>query len=293
MKLSILISVYHKESPEFLRQALDSLAAQTVRADEVVIVKDGPLGDQLDTTIASFDWKLPIVTLQLHKNVGLGAALRAGLRHCRGELVARMDADDICLAHRLEKQMAFLEQHPEVDLVGGAIAEFYNDCAKIESLRRMPCTAQQLNKVARFRNPVNHMTVMFRKASVLAAGNYQPWAGFEDYELWARMLMRGDRFHNLDDVLVHVRCGNGMQQRRGGLRYLREEIRLQQRFVKIGFLSKRQFVFNVVTRAPIRLAPVVLRSMFYRAMLRDVTPLRSDSAIPAAPSVQVPQIEAR
>jgi hypothetical protein len=107
------------------------------------------------------------------------------------------------------------------------------------------------------------------------------------------MLMRGHRFHNLEDVLVHVRCGNGMQQRRGGLRYLREEIRLQQRFVKIGFLSKLQFVFNVATRTPIRLAPVVLRSMFYRAMLRDVRHLRSDTSIPAAPSVQVPQIEAR
>jgi glycosyltransferase involved in cell wall biosynthesis len=67
MKLSVLISVYRKESPEFLRQSLDSLAAQTVRADEILVVKDGPIGDQLDATIASYHWKLPIVTLNWTK----------------------------------------------------------------------------------------------------------------------------------------------------------------------------------------------------------------------------------
>jgi len=269
MKLSVLMSVYHKESPEFLRQSLDSLAAQTIQADEVVVVKDGPLGSELHATINSYCGRLPITTLQLNENVGLGAALRAGLNRCGEKFVARMDSDDICLPHRFEKQLKFLEQNPEVDLVGGAIAEFHSDCTRIESVRRMPSTAERLNRVARFRNPLNHMTVMFRKGSVLAAGNYQPYAGFEDYELWARMLMRGHRFHNLDDILVHVRCGNGMQQRRGGLRYLREEIKLQRHFVKIGFLSKPQFLLNLIMRAPARIVPLPLRSIFYQRMLRQ------------------------
>jgi len=269
MKLSVLISVYRKESPEFLCQSLDSLAVQTFQADEVVVVKDGLLGSELDATISSYRGRLPITTLQLNENVGLGVALREGLNQCRAELVARMDSDDICLPDRFEKQLKFMELNPEVDLVGGAIAEFHSDWAKVESVRRMPSTAEQLNRVARFRNPLNHMTVMFRKASVVAAGNYQPCAGFEDYELWARMLMRGDRFHNLDDILVHVRCGNGMQQRRGGLRYLREEIKLQRRFVKTGFLSRPQFLLNLVTRAPVRVVPLPLRSIFYQRMLRQ------------------------
>ncbi len=270
MKLSVLMSVYHKESPEFLRQSLDSLIKQTVKTDEVVLVKDGAIGDELETTIASTEEKLPLVTVQLKQNSGLGLALQTGLNLCKGELIARMDSDDICVPDRFEKQLPLLEQHPDVDVVGGAIAEFHSDCTKIESVRRMPSTAAQLNTFARFRNPLNHMTVMFRKASVLAAGNYQPYAGFEDYELWARMLMRGQRFCNLDDVLVYVRCGNGMQQRRGGLRYLAEEIRLQRHFLKIGFLSKPQFLLNLVTRAPVRIAPLPLRSAFYQKMLRQV-----------------------
>lgn len=269
MKLSVLMSVYHKESPEFLRQSLDSLIAQTVKSDEVVMVKDGALGDELETTIASTEKELPLVIVQLKENLGLGPALQAGLSRCGGELIARMDSDDICVPDRFEKQLPFLEQHPDVDVVGGAIAEFHSDCTKIEFVRRMPSAGEQLRTLARFRNPLNHMTVMFRKASVLAAGNYQAYPGFEDYELWARMLMRGHRLCNLDEVLVYVRCGNGMQQRRGGLQYLQEEIRLQQRFVKMGFLTKPQFLLNLVTRAPVRIVPLPLRSVFYQRMLRQ------------------------
>ena len=103
MKFSVLMSVYQRESPEFLRQSLDSLAAQTIQADEVVIVKDGPVGAEIAAVIDSHSRKLPIVTLQLEKNAGLGPALNAGLSRCAGDLVARMDSDDICLPDRFEK----------------------------------------------------------------------------------------------------------------------------------------------------------------------------------------------
>jgi glycosyltransferase involved in cell wall biosynthesis len=269
MKLSVLMSVYHRESPEFLRQSLDSLAVQTIQADEVVIVKDGPVGAEIAAVIDSQSGKLPIATLQLEKNAGLGPALNAGLSRCTGDLVARMDSDDICLPDRCEKQLAFLERNPDVDVVGGAIAEFRTDCKKIESIRRMPYSVERLGRIARQRNPLNHMTVMFRKASVLAAGNYQSCPGFEDYDLWARMLMQGAQIRNLEDVLVNARVGNSMQQRRGGFRYLQEEARLQYRFLKMGFVSKGQFVMNLVSRAPVRLAPVSLRAVFYRRLLRQ------------------------
>ncbi len=94
MKLSVLMSVYCKESPFFLRQSLDSLVAQSLPADEVVIVEDGPLGEELEAAIDSYRSLLPIVSLRLPVNGGLGAALREGLQVCRGEFVARMDSDD-------------------------------------------------------------------------------------------------------------------------------------------------------------------------------------------------------
>jgi O104-antigen biosynthesis beta-1,3-galactosyltransferase len=269
MKLSVLMSVYHKEQPDFLRQSLDSLVAQSVEADEVVIVKDGPVGDSLEAVIASYKERLPIVALQLKENVGLGPALRAGLCECRGELVARMDSDDICLPERFEKQLAVLEAKPSVDVVGGAAAEFINDFRVIGAVRRLPCAAEQLKRFAKFRNPLNHMTVMFRRSAVLAVGGYRPFPGLEDYDLWARMLVRGMELRNLDEVLVLVRCGNGMIHKRGSVQYAKEEIRLYRHFLAIGFISLPEFAFNILARAPVRIMPASLRSIVYKTLLRQ------------------------
>jgi glycosyltransferase involved in cell wall biosynthesis len=268
MKLSVLISVYHKESPDFLRQSLESIAAQTLAPDEVVIVKDGPLGKALDAAIDSAACDLPIVCVSLPANVGLGLALRAGLNACRGEYIARMDSDDICLPYRFEKQMEFLAQNPQIDVLGSAIEEFADDPFSPHALRLLPATGSELLAFAKSRTPLNHVTVVFRKASVLAAGSYQHYPGFEDYHLWARMLMQGFRLHNMPEILVRVRCGTGMQGRRGGLDYLRKDVEFQLFLRKIGLLQGHECARNMLLRAPIRLAPQFVRSICYRHFLR-------------------------
>lgn len=271
MKLSVLMPVYHRESPRFLRECLASLAAQTVTADEVVIVEDGPLGAELKEVIRAARQALPIVSVPLPVHGGLGTALRAGMDACRGELVARMDADDLCTPERFARQLDFLERNPQVDVVGGAIAEFRSDPLAIESVRRLPASGRALLNFAKLRNPMNHMTVMFRRRAVLDAGSYKSCADFEDYHLWARMLRRGCRLHNLGDVLVHVRCGNGMQRRRGGWSYLTGELAFQRFLYCIGLVSASDGVRNVLVRAPIRLVPASLRSAFYLHFLRERT----------------------
>lgn len=269
LRLSVLMPVCSKEVPESLRQSLESLCAQTLPADEVVLVEDGPLGEGLAEVIASFRARLPIVSVKLPVNEGLGIALRAGLDRCRGEFVARMDGDDISVRHRFERQIAFLEGHPEVDVVGGAIAEFDDGRSTPRAIRRLPASGAGLLKFAKHRNPLNHMTVMFRKAAVIAAGNYQPCPAFEDYHLWSRMLICGCRLHNLEDILVYARCGDGMQSRRGGLSYVRQEIRMQRLLREMGFLSRFECIRNIVVRTPLRLIPRRLRALAYRVLLRD------------------------
>jgi glycosyltransferase involved in cell wall biosynthesis len=269
MKLSTLMSVYLKESPIFLRACLNSLASQTRTPDEVVIVEDGPLDEELEGTIETYKKHLPIVPVRLPVHAGLGPALHTGLNECRGEFVARMDSDDICVPKRFATQLDFLERNPQIDIVGGAIAEFNENPSKPSSIRRLPPTSGQLAVFARLRNPLNHMTVMFRKASVLSAGSYRGLLGFEDYDLWARMLMMGQHLHNLDPVLVHVRCGNGMQSRRGGISYLKQEVNLQLSLYRMGFVSPAQFALNIALRSPVRLTPSPLRSILYQVFLRD------------------------
>jgi glycosyltransferase involved in cell wall biosynthesis len=271
MKLSVLMSVYQRESPDHLSQCLDSLAVQTFPANEVVIVEDGALSEPLQAVIAAYQTILPIVSLPLPFHVGLGAALRTGLYACRGEYVARMDSDDICVPHRFQSQVKFLEDNTEVDVVGSAIAEFEQDKSVPHAVRLLPAAGQALRRFARSRTPMNHMTVVFRKASVVASGNYESCQGFEDYHLWARMLTLGYRLHNMNEVLVYARCGNGMQGRRGGLAYLKGEIKFQSFLRKMGLLDVAGSIRNILMRGPIRLAPASVRSLCYNLFLR--TPL--------------------
>jgi glycosyltransferase involved in cell wall biosynthesis len=268
MKLSVLMSVYHKESPANLRQSLDSLSAQTLAADEVVIVEDGPLGEPLLAVLDEYRKILPVVSLPLPVQSGLGAALRAGLYLCQAEYVARMDSDDICVPERFQRQVNFLDNHREVDVVGGAIAEFEQDSSLPRSIRLLPSAGQALRRFAKTRTPMNHVTVTFRKASVVASGNYESCQGFEDYHLWARMLTLGYRLHNMNEILVYVRCGNGMQGRRGGLAYLKGEIEFQAFLRKMGLLDAAESLLNILMRGPIRLAPDSVRSLCYSLFLR-------------------------
>lgn len=269
MKLSVLMSVYGGECAEFLRQSLDSLAAQTRHADEIVLVEDGALGSDLIDVIGRAARVLPMVPVRLQTQSGLGVALREGLDACRGEFVARMDSDDICVPWRFARQLDFLERNPQVDVAGSAIAEFRDDPLITESIRRLPETSQRLLGFARYRNPLNHVTAMFRRQSVLDAGSYQPCEGFEDYHLWARMLARGCGLHNLPDVLVHVRCGNGMQRRRGGFSYFLRELAFQRFLYRTGLLALPEVARNVLLRAPLRIAPAFIRSFCYQRFLRD------------------------
>jgi glycosyltransferase involved in cell wall biosynthesis len=272
MKLSVLMSVYGRDSAEFLRQSLDSLAAQTVPAGEIVLVEDGPLGAGLAETIRVAANLLPVVPVRLAANAGLGAALREGLSACRGEFVARMDADDICAPERFARQLEFLEQNAQIDVAGSAIAEFDDDPLAIRSIRRLPATHPELMRFAKYRNPLNHVTVMFRRRSVLDAGSYQPCAGFEDYHLWVRMLRGGFRLHNLSSALVYVRCGSGMQQRRGGFSYLLRELAFQRFLHSTGLLAASDCARNILLRAPIRMAPAFVRSFCYERFLREPAP---------------------
>jgi glycosyltransferase involved in cell wall biosynthesis len=267
-KFSVLLPIYFRDSPEHLAECLSSLAAQTRPAEEILIVKDGSLGEALEGVIHSYSPRLPINILQLAENAGLGLALRAGVEKCCFEIIARMDADDVCALDRFELEVAFLEAHPEIDVLSGTMREFDSDPAVWITERRLPREHTAILAFAKHRNPINHMAVVFRKSAVIAAGSYRSLPGFEDYALWVRMLMNGSRFHNLDNVCTYARCGNGMHRRRGGWNYLLYEASLFWHFRSLGFLSTREAMRSIGLRLPVRLVPARLRSLLYRLFVR-------------------------
>ena len=268
---SVLLSVYRKEQPAYLQQSLNSIFTQTLMPDEVVLVKDGPLTEELDMVIGDYCRKYPILKIvSLAQNQGLGKALNEGLKHCSYDLVARMDTDDIAKSDRFEKQVKVFKEHPELDLVGAWIDEFEGDVSHVISVRKVPEFPIEIKQYALKRSPTNHAVVMFRKSAVLLAGGYLHFPLFEDYYLWVRMLMNGAKFYNIQESLSYFRFSPDMFKRRGGWRYALTEFRFQWLLKQIHFISCPQFVTNVLIRFTARIIPNSLRTFVYTKMLRHV-----------------------
>lgn len=271
MNFSVLMSIYYKENPNFLNQCFVSIwTEQTLRPTQIVLVKDGVLTPELEQVILVWQEKLGDVlkAVPLDTNVGLGKALNAGLQYCQNEWVFRMDTDDICVPERFKKQVDFVSNHPNIDIVGGQIIEFEKQINDSQTIKSVPVNHQDIIKYAKARNPINHMTVAFKKSAVQKVGGYRHAPLYEDYDLWVRLLLNQYQFANLSDVLVYARAGNAMYERRGGLNYIKSEIQMQKRFYTSGFLTAFQVCKNLAIRLPVRLLPNGIRAWIYQVLLR-------------------------
>lgn len=269
---SVITSVYKNDKPDFVRVALDSmLVHQSVKPDEIVLVQDGPVPEALSAVLAEYESKYPEVmhVIRLEKNGGLGNALKLGVENAKYDICARMDSDDICMPDRFEKQLAYLEAHPECDIVGGQMTEFIDTPDNIVGRREVPLTNKKIYEFMKNRCALNHVTVMFRKDAVLKVGNYQDWFWNEDYYLWVRMMMAKCHFANIPDVAVNVRSGADQYARRGGKKYFDSEIGIKKLMLKEGMITKSQFVVNYIERFIIQLMlPNSVRGWVFRTFAR-------------------------
>ena len=172
ISFSVLIPIYSKENPLFFQQALDSILNQTLLPNEIVIVKDGPLTEDLDSILEKYvsEYQNLFNIVPLEKNVGLGEALKIGIKKCKFNIIARMDSDDIARNDRFEKQIKYLKVHNDIDVLGSWISEFEENPENIISYRQLPVDHDEIHKFGQFRCPINHMTVMYKKTAVLKAG---------------------------------------------------------------------------------------------------------------------------
>lgn len=271
IQFSVLISVYKKEKTEYLKTALQSIINQTLKPTEIVIVKDGLLTQELDDCIKKYENKYPELTkiVAFRENRGLGLALRNGVTACKYDYIARMDSDDIAKPDRFAKQFQYLKQHPETALLGTWITEFSKDENKPDTLTELPCTHQGILKYAKKRNPFRHMTMLLKKEAVIKAGNYRDFLWFEDYDLWIRMLQKGYIAANIPEYLVSVRADEEMFARRGGWRYLKQDLKFQQWLLNVKFITAFEFLINITVRVIVRIMPNKLRKIIYIKFLRN------------------------
>lgn len=271
-QFSVCTSVYKNDKPEFVRVALDSmLIHQDVKPDEIVLVQDGPVPYDLSRLLLEYKDKYGNLMniIRLEKNGGLGNALKLGVENAKYDIIARMDSDDICVPGRFEKQLAYLEAHPECDIVGGQMTEFIDEPDNIVGKREVPLANEEIYQYMKSRCALNHVTVMFRKDAVLKAGNYQDWFWNEDYYLWVRMMMAKCQFANIPDVAVNVRSGADQYARRGGKKYFDSEIGIKKLMLENGMISKKEYYINYMERFIIqRMMPNSIRGWVFRTFAR-------------------------
>ena len=269
IKFSVLLSVYKKEKACYLREALKSIYTnQSIKPSEIILVEDGPLTAELYKEIETQKNTLGNILkiIKLDKNSGLGLALQKGILACSNEIIARMDTDDISCYDRFEKQINFLINNPDVDVLGGYMKEFIGDINNVICIKDAP--VNNIEKYMKFRDPVNHPTVILKKSKVLEAGNYQEILLNEDSYLWRRMLKKGAIFKNIPEPLMYFRVSNDTYKRRGGWKYVKAEWELQKKYLELGVINKFEFWQNILLKSIVRLMPNWLRKFMYLKLLR-------------------------
>ena len=268
-RYSVLMSVYFKEKADYLRDAINSIWAQTVPTDDFVLVCDGPLTAELDAVIAEMEAAhAELHVVRLEKNGGLGNALNVGIGRCKNEMVARMDSDDISRPDRCERQLRVFADHPEVSICSGIVEEFSSSPEIVEARRVPPETNDEIVAFAKKRNPFNHPCVMYKRSAVEAAGGYQDFYLLEDYYLWVRMLLAGYQGYNLQEPLLWMRAGSEMYKRRAGWKYARTQARLFRFMKDRGFIGNAQYIKSCMIRSGSSLAPNWLREVMFKTVLR-------------------------
>ena len=272
MRFTLLLPVYRGDRADHLERSFtSSVVEQTLPPSEVVIVRDGPVPSEIEEVLRRLATTTSLPTVQvvrLQQNVGLGRALQHGLDACSNDVVARIDADDVSVPHRFERQLPLIEAG--YDLVGSGLIEIGEEDGDVRGYRIPVTDEDEIRAYARFHDPFNHPSVVYRRSAVGRAGGYRELPLMEDYWLFARMIASGARVTNIAEPLVLYRVTGGAYKRRGGLRLLRSELTLQRRLRRDGFTSTPQYLRNVVLRGGYRVVPEPLRRIAYRRLLAVV-----------------------
>ena len=268
-KFSVLLNIYAKDKPAWIKQALDSVLSNTVRPSEVVVMVDGPVGEEIQSVLDQAAQDSTVRVLAYPVNIGRGAALGYAVPKCSHNLIALMDADDISRKNRFEKQLAAFAANPDLSVCGGQIQEVNADTLAPLAQRKVPLTHPDIKRYLKTRMPFNNVTVMFKKSAVLEAGNYQAFGMVEDYYMWARVMAQGKIAQNIPDVLADVRVGKEMYNRRSGWNYFLMNKILFDEMRKLGLLSFKDYYYTLFVRFVVQvLMPNWLRGLFYKNALR-------------------------
>lgn len=268
---SVLMSVYAKEKPEYLKTSIQSMLDQTVKPNEFVIVEDGPLTDELNEVIKEYiekyDGLFKIIKNKI--NLGLGPSLNKGIKASKNELIARMDSDDYSIPQRCENELQCFLNDPRLGMVGTYEAEFINSIKNVISVHKVPKESSEIRRFMKKRCAVLHPTVMYKKSEVIRSGNYHNVPLYEDYDLFARMVLEYNvKTCNIQKNLYFIRTSPDFYKRRGGIKYAKTALKFKWKMHKRGYTSLSDFIVSGIGQAVVCIMPNQLRKSFYLRILR-------------------------
>lgn len=269
---SILMSVYGGEQPGYFRKSLQSIYEQTYKADEVIVICDGPLTDELNAVLDEYTEKLngSLKTVKLPEKSGTAHCANTGLARCSNEYIMKMDSDDICLPDRAERQMTFLTQHPDIDILGGYIEEFKSDTGENLGIRKTPSDDAEIRKFAKRRAPFNNQTLVYKKTIAEKIGGYcDDLKRCEDYDFMVRMLIEGAKSANLPEVLVKYRVNPANLSRRRNYINTKSFIAVRKKIYKMGYSSFWDFIIPCCGQILLFITPSFLTGFLYKKILRN------------------------
>lgn len=267
-KYSVLMTVYAKERPEYLKEAIDSMLNQTIKPSEFVLVEDGPLNNGLYEVIEGFKKKSIFKVVTLKKNQGSGPASAVGIEACSNEWIARLDSDDYSVADRIEKQFALLDKKPKLNVIGANIIEIQTENPDNQQKVILPAENDEIRRFTGRRCPFRTSAILFKKDIVLEAGNYRAFHRVEDYDMFARLVAEGAVCANVQEFLSYMRIDKDYYKRRGGIKLAKSILRLKKEFRKKKIANRRDWIVSTPIQVVVCLMPNTLRDVFYRKVLR-------------------------
>ena len=262
----MLMSLYSKEKPEYLKLAIESMLKQTIKPDEIIVVEDGPLTSELYSVLDGYKGK--VHRIKCEKNIGLGLALNKGLKYCKNDLVARMDTDDISKPTRCEKQLKRFEVKPELSIVGAWVDEFYTSPDEVVSTRVVPTESDEIYNFAKKRSAFNHPAVMYRKSKVLENNGYSDLRRNQDVDLFGRMLFSGCKAENIGEALLFFRSNDDLAKRRKSWENTKSYIDTIKKFWKMGYASFLDYMMIAIAQTGMYIMPVKMQRWVYKKFLR-------------------------
>ena len=262
---SVIMAVYNGDNSEYFDMAIKSLLDQTYPPSEIIVVIDGFINDSLGQIVKKYEKNKLFVFIKLDENKGLANALNIGIENTKYDYIARMDADDICIANRFEKQLIFLQSHQDIDVVGTFVTEINENNKIIKEIVKVPILHKDILNLMKKRNPMIHPSVMFRRKFFEKAGMYQnDLLLAEDYQLWYQGFMENCNFANLPIVGLMFRRTSDFYKRRGNVKkliiLLKYKITKMNKDLKFGIDADIYAILYFL----IQISPVFVRKNVYK-----------------------------